>query len=83
MDIYKYSTTSITPYKRICISQTLGVLSPGNYKLEFNSATRDQNQLNLIGRFEFSASIRSIDSSTKSFVKTNYVFSSFGSVSRT
>lgn len=40
LDIMDYTVTPTTPFKRICIKQNLGLLIGGNYKLEFNSATR-------------------------------------------
>ena len=40
LDIMDYGVTPSTPFKRICIKQNIGLLAPGNYKLEFDSATR-------------------------------------------
>lgn len=51
LDIYDTSFSTTTPHRRICIKQNLGKLSPGNYKLEFNSATRAQTDLTLLDRF--------------------------------
>ena len=65
LDVNDNSYNSAKPYRRTCIKQNLGLLIPGNYKLDFNSATRNnQSDTAYVGSYMFSTSIKSDDSSS-------------------
>lgn len=76
LDVYDYKFSATTPFRRICIKQTLGTLSAGSYTLKLDAATRN-NQTGTNSKYDFTVLISNSGQSKKALDTTSFTFTSY------